>query len=333
MGLGMVLLAASRREKAGWSTWKLVWFFGVRGTVLVALGFVWRAASLLRLIHPAPRDIHPGWSKGHMAEFIMVDFFQVMTCLGLQMFVLGFVLAFFHWIETRFALQKWRIGPRWSFLGCDNFFRFGFQPTCFFILGWACSITTHVVIHMHQHGDPATADPGDAKTFVDNLVRFLVLPGNFGSMKSIMAYPVIPWLGLSFWGCAMAFEFRANPRVAHIRTLLHGLAFMLLFPIIRAVGAGALNFRGWPLHERRDVGIISFFTVCKYPPTFSYISLTLGVDFVLLYFASLVFGGGCFSLCVCVCVCGRGQKTKNKKRKIRQMERLENADSHSLFGR
>jgi hypothetical protein len=74
----MVLLSIARRTKAGWGTGKLLFFFSLRGVVLVLLGFLVRAASLVRFIDPAPRDRAAyGPSDADMVGNALIDVFQV----------------------------------------------------------------------------------------------------------------------------------------------------------------------------------------------------------------------------------------------------------------
>jgi hypothetical protein len=221
-----------------------------------------------------------------LTSFFASRAWQVMTCLGLQMIVLGFVLAFFHWLEMRSArLRTLRLGPTFSAFGFDGFFSFAFTPTCLTLLGIACIASTQAVIHYLQHGDPVTAPQYVATSFAEGLARFLMVPGHVGSTHTVVVYPLVPWLGVSLFGCAFGFEFRNCAAAAHVRCLLLSIVFLAAFPLIRAFGGSALNLRGWPLYEHRDLGALSFFLVCKYPPSIAYLCLTLGVDLLLLFLA------------------------------------------------
>eukprot|EP00050_Salpingoeca_kvevrii_P002119 m.187109 g.187109 ORF g.187109 m.187109 type:complete len:470 (-) comp10542_c0_seq1:203-1612(-) len=286
MGTGMVLLSISRRSKAGWGSARLLRFFCLRGVVLVALGFVVRASTWIELISPNHKvkemagDDHP---------FLKVAsyFFQVMTSLGLQMIVLSFILAALHAIEHHFRLHDFRVG-----LSKYPFFNFGFQPTVLFVLGVLCQATTTIVIHNKQDGHSESLPyPGEPATaFKDVLVRFLVVPGPFGHQPAMMAYPIIPWLALSCWGAAMGFEFRANSDAAHRRALVNGLLLLACFALIRTLGGAVLNLRGYPMGEEssKHDEFVGFWSVCKYPPSLAYCSLTVGVDLVCLFLFSLV---------------------------------------------
>lgn len=121
-----------------------------------------------------------------------ISFFQVMTCLGVQMMILAVVLNSLNLLEAKFNLQNFRLGRS------EGFLSFGFQQTCLTILGIICFVVTSVVIHHYQGPSPGTLPyPGeDARTFRENLMRFAIVPGKFGEAEAENAYPIIPWLAL-----------------------------------------------------------------------------------------------------------------------------------------
>ena len=80
--------------------------------------------------------------------------------------------------------------------------------------------------------------------------------------------------------------FCASLLLFFLTAAINGSILLLLFFIIRFFGGSIFNLRGWPLHENRDEFFFSFLFVCKYPPEMSYVCLTLGVDFGLLYLLS-----------------------------------------------
>lgn len=309
MGVSMVLLSKSRRSKLGWGSLKLIRFFVLRGLLLIALGFVVRGAELILLIDPNPR-VDQMFSlnttteqlvEPKAVEIALTGFFQVMTALGIQMIVLSFVLPALHYIENRFAgLREWKIGPLRTFFGFPEWLRFGFSQSVLFCLGCCCFLATHLVIHhlVFDNCSLSTVDcinqatwpikyngdtSNDATSFAQILFRFLIPPGSFVNTYTLQMYPVIPWLGISLWGCAMATEFRDSPKAAHVRALFNGGLCLISFIVIRFAGGSVLNMRGYPLGEHTDHFFFSFFFVCKYPPELSYVCLTLGVDLIMLY--------------------------------------------------
>lgn len=198
MGTSMVLLSQSRRSKLNWGSIQLLRFFILRGIILVALGFVVRGSELILLIDPNAR-VNQMLSSSEPEIHALTGIFQVMTCLGLQMIVLSFITVALHHIESYFNLCEWKVGPQTTVFGYPAWLSFGFQQTVLFLLGCCCFLTTHIVIHYLQNGDPVTATTPEAISFSQNLVRFLVVPGGFATSYTLNIYPVIPWLGLSLW--------------------------------------------------------------------------------------------------------------------------------------
>ena len=106
-------------------------------------------------------------------------------------------------------------------------------------------------------------------------LRLLLLPGSVG--PAFVLYPPIPWLGVSLLGMAFARLLQANADKAYKIAGLIGLACLALFPLVRALG-GFGNLR-MPAGST----LIDFFNLVKYPPSLSFLLLTLGFDLVLLY--------------------------------------------------
>jgi hypothetical protein len=250
--------------------------------VLIALGFFVRAANEVSLIDPPPR--FKEFLSAPRGLHILVSFFQVMTSLGMQMIVLGFLLELLHVLEKWLQLSKFRL----RFSTSSPLLAFGFQPLVLFLMGAGCMACTMLTIHQAQHGDAGSINPETAVTLVQNLNRFFLIPGPFIKDYMIMAYPLVPWLGLSLWGAAAGFEFRTNPNVAHQRALLNGILLLVAFPLIRFFGGKFLNLRGLPMDEGHEHLWNAFWVVCKYPPGLPYISITLGADLVGLFLLSTV---------------------------------------------
>eukprot|EP00053_Salpingoeca_punica_P009380 m.84057 g.84057 ORF g.84057 m.84057 type:complete len:478 (-) comp15004_c1_seq2:1435-2868(-) len=282
MGAGMVLLSTARQRRAGWTPFMVLRFFVLRGVMLVGFGFIVRMSQWLMIANPSPAITarYGDVSKRDLLVRSLNSFFQVMTCLGLQMIVLAVVLALLQRFALRGSLTDW-LSER---SGNPTLL----QELILFVLGALCFLANVLVIHHEQHGDPATARTPVATSFVDNLIRFLVLPGQFNNPHTIEGYPVVPWLAISLWGCVLGFWFLRDVDRAHRRALYAGLTFLILFLLIRFFGGSALNFRGLPVGERKDIPYISFWTLCKYPPSLAYSSMTLGVDLLLLYGFSLM---------------------------------------------
>ncbi len=105
-------------------------------------------------------------------------------------------------------------------------------------------------------------------------MRLLLLPGSVG--PAFVLYPPIPWLGISLLGMAFAQWLVADRKLAYRWALLGGLACLGLFLVLRALG-GFGNLR-MPAGQ----SLIDFFNVVKYPPSLTFLLLSLGFDLVLL---------------------------------------------------
>jgi hypothetical protein len=186
----MVLLSLSRRQRAGWTSGRLLYFFILRGIILIALGFAVRGALMIELINPSPKlkEVAGRPAAAHLIRGV----FQVMTSLGMQMIGTALVLEILHTVERLCGLERLRIplGGSWAYL------RFSFQPAALFLLGVVCTVMSNIVVHRAQHGDPATAVAAVAESFPELLNRFLLLPGPFYDENSRMIYPLLPWLGV-----------------------------------------------------------------------------------------------------------------------------------------
>lgn len=111
-------------------------------------------------------------------------------------------------------------------------------------------------------------------------IRLLILPGSVGS--AFVLYPTIPWLGVTLLGMAFArLLLRAQDKAYRLAGIV-GLASLALFPLVRALG-GFGNLRIPTGHT-----LVDFFNVVKYPPSLSFLLISLGFDLVLLYLFSRI---------------------------------------------
>jgi uncharacterized membrane protein len=102
----------------------------------------------------------------------------------------------------------------------------------------------------------------------------LLTPGL--SQHVFVIYPVIPWLAAGAAGMCFGYWWKANPDAAEKRVWLIGLAVLLVGVALRAYG-------GWGnIRPPRDAGWIEFLNNVKYPPSLVFLTLSLGVDLLLL---------------------------------------------------
>jgi uncharacterized membrane protein len=105
--------------------------------------------------------------------------------------------------------------------------------------------------------------------------RMLTVPGSAGPFSVL--YPIIPWLGVVLLGMGFGRLLQADRQRAYRLALIVGLASLALFPIVRLSGDfGNLQ----PLASRAAIDVLN---LVKYPPSLSFLLLSLGFDLVLLY--------------------------------------------------
>ncbi len=108
--------------------------------------------------------------------------------------------------------------------------------------------------------------------------RFALAPG--GDTRLWVSFPAVSWLAPLLFGQAFAGWLAADRRRAFRRALLIGAALLATFAILRWTD-GFFNIRP-PVYENW----IDFLNVVKYPPSLTFLSLTLGIDLVLLWLFS-----------------------------------------------
>jgi uncharacterized membrane protein len=113
-----------------------------------------------------------------------------------------------------------------------------------------------------------------------NPFRLLILPGSVGI--AFVLYPPIPWLGVALLGMAFAHLLLQRQDKAYQVAAVVGLVCLALFPLVRALG-GFGNLR-MPVGQ----SLVDFFNLVKYPPSLSFLLLSLGLDLIVLYLLSRV---------------------------------------------
>lgn len=97
------------------------------------------------------------------------------------------------------------------------------------------------------------------------------------------SYPVLPWIGVITLGyCFGAFYKKGASIDERKKWLLYlGLGAMALFCLFRGLNFYA-DVAPWEYQETTEKTIISFFNVSKYPPSLSFLLITLGPALLLL---------------------------------------------------
>ena len=88
-------------------------------------------------------------------------------------------------------------------------------------------------------------------------------------------YPVVPWLGVTGLGLLFGKLLLRDAHEADRLARWTGLGLLVLFVIIRTIG-GFGNFNEVP------AGWIGFLNVVKYPPSLAFLTMTLGINLLLM---------------------------------------------------
>ena len=98
----------------------------------------------------------------------------------------------------------------------------------------------------------------------------------------VIAYPLIPWLGIMLTGFAAGRLFELPDKRRKRIFLATGMVVLLVFTILRL-----LNFYGdqsqWSSQKNIIFTFLSFINVSKYPPSLLFSLMTLGVMFLVFY--------------------------------------------------
>jgi len=105
------------------------------------------------------------------------------------------------------------------------------------------------------------------------LLRLLFIPGQTGPL--LVVYPAVAWLPCTIFGMAFGRWLLDDREAAFRRACLTGVLFLGLFVSIRALGEIGNLLPPRP-------GWIGFFNVVKYPPSLTFLLLTLGVDLLVV---------------------------------------------------
>jgi uncharacterized membrane protein len=124
-----------------------------------------------------------------------------------------------------------------------------------------CVVVTHAIT------------PATPSARIDPLLGLLVVPGL--APPIIAVYPTIPWLGPTLLGLAFGRSLERDRDAAFQWVGMAGAVFLVLFVVLRATG-------GWGSFQPAQSGWIGFLNVTKYPPSLTFLLLTLGANFVLL---------------------------------------------------
>ena len=102
-----------------------------------------------------------------------------------------------------------------------------------------------------------------------------------GHLEFLAYYPVIPWIGVMALGYVFASYYRLEAKIRQPKILLLGAVTTLLFLVIRGSNSYG-DMSPWSVQSTMGMTIVTFFNVTKYPPSLSYLLMTLGPSIMLL---------------------------------------------------
>lgn len=143
------------------------------------------------------------------------------------------------------------------------------------ILGLLIILTHDLVTSL-----PSSIQNPDLKfvaTYLFALNAFPLMP----DFTFVVSYPIIPWFGIMLVGYAAGLIFD-YPLQKRKRTLLAiGASMLVIFAVVRYTNLYG-DLTKWSVQKNATYTFLSFINVSKYPPSFLYTFLTLGVMIVVL---------------------------------------------------
>ncbi len=105
-----------------------------------------------------------------------------------------------------------------------------------------------------------------------------------GGTMFAFAYPIIPWFGLIVLGYCFGTFYNKGFNVSVRQNWLLGLGLgsVILFFIVRGINLYG-DLTPWSIQETSTKTLLSFFKVTKYPPSLSYLLITIGPSLLFLY--------------------------------------------------
>lgn len=116
-----------------------------------------------------------------------------------------------------------------------------------------------------------TPNPASALAPQSVWMQLLFVPGHTGILQNL--YPWVPWLVPMMFGVGVARFTRADSAAMPWGLAWRGAFFIVLFVIVRAVGADPHPPAG---------GVIGYLTVTKYPPSWAFFIVMLGLNLLVL---------------------------------------------------
>lgn len=212
-----------------------------------------------------------GWSEAHISRHFIIR---------------GFILILLQFFAENSA---WLLGPSTEFHPPGGGERVWFHFGVLFALGMAMIFGAFLIrlkpllilgisvgtILLTQWLIPG-AD--QAERLFSPLLRMVLIPGQTGPMQ--VFYSFLPWLGCMGFGLIFGGWLAYDEQRAYRKVLIWGIVSLALFVLVRVIG-GFGNF-----HPPESLGWKDLLHVTKYPPSLSFLFLTLGIICLCLFLLS-----------------------------------------------
>jgi uncharacterized membrane protein len=249
------------------------WFWTRWITHLCAPGFFFLMGIGMMLLADARRKA--GWEEGRITRFFVI---RGLLLIFMQLFVEdpawilgdltvspGVMVIRGGGVPGGGTEGMIYIGVLFALGGAMVFWAFIRRVSPWFIgmISLSAILVTQLVIPSSDH----------VATLYSPLLRLLLIPGHTNIWQ--IFYPVVPWLGVSGLGLLFGELLKRDTQLAARVANWVGLAFLVLFIIIRTMGGfGNLNEvpEGW----------MGFLNVTKYPPSLAFLTMALGMNLLLM---------------------------------------------------
>ena len=113
-----------------------------------------------------------------------------------------------------------------------------------------------------------------------SIINLLFIPGinNWVSVN----YPALPWLGITFIGLGAGRYFISNSKKLKFTFLFIGITFVIVFMILRTLSMGDYK------HTMYPISITNYLAVIKYPPSTTFVVLTMGILSLLFWIITIL---------------------------------------------
>lgn len=200
------------------------------------------------------------------------------------LFTRGFWLIFLSFVVNNFL---WKFDISYSFIILQVIWAIGL---CMVLLSFIIFLNLRILLLIgfvlvagHNLLDGITATGASFKSIVWYILhqqQFIPI----GNRMYAFAYPIIPWFGLITLGYCFGRLYVKGFDISIRKKWLLVLGFgsVILFFILRGINLYG-DLTSWTVQDTTTKTILSFFKVTKYPPSLSYLLITIGPSLIFLY--------------------------------------------------